>query len=200
MKKIFTTLMVFAMISGWLACDNETSRNLARTDYVFYLNMNEEAHDVLEFTWDSKGSSPSMQSFSSHDTGYTTIPDDDGLFSEGGHLFKGTFPSFIIAEVGCHLKSDISEMEKKDSYELSAGLLCTVTTRDALGLQLRVERVECTNAFHCLTLTYDQLLETFGNSDKPYVLRIGIDVDNGNSIQIFQDNEEEYGTIIKTKG
>mgnify|MGYP006872983925 CR=1 FL=1 len=180
-------------------CDNDAQRNLARTDYTFFLNMTDKTREVLEFTWDSRGSSPSLLSFSSHDAGYSTIPDNDSLFTEKGHVYTGGYPSFIIAEVGCRLKGTISDQEKPDHYELSADLRCTVTTRDALGSQLRIERVDCAHSFHGLSLTYDELVALFGNSANPYVMRIGIDVENGNSIHIFQGDEAEYGTIINTK-
>ena len=123
--------------------------------------------------------------------------DDDDLFTQKGRMYIGAYPSFIIAEVTCRLKREVLDKEKKDNYDLAAGLRCTVTTRDAMGQELRTDHVDCAHAFHGLTLTFDELLEMFGNSNKPYVLRIGIDVENGNSIHIFQDNEEEYGTIVK---
>ena len=197
MKNIYTIFMVFAAMCAFSSCDNEAQGNLSRTDYKFFLNATDETREVLEFIWDSRGSSPSLQSTSNHGEGDDTLSDDDDLFTQKGRMYIGAYPSFIIAEVTCRLKREVLDKEKKDNYDLAAGLRCTVTTRDAMGQELRTDHVDCAHAFHGLTLTFDELLEMFGNSNKPYVLRIGIDVENGNSIHIFQDNEEEYGTIVK---
>ncbi len=189
MKKLFSLLLLSGVLFGFSACQDDPAEGEARTDFEFKMVMNDEAKDLLKFNWQSAGWGTTMTILK------WEIENANDLPNSG--KFVGKEQTMMNVSITCKLK-DQSKLEDK-TYDLIAYLLCKVTTRDADGKALKTRDLLCGNPLSSKKFTKSEMISTFGDEKNEYTMLLGVDVKDGNTIQITDEktNPGKYGSEPK---
>lgn len=189
MKKLFSFMLFCGALIGFTACDDDPAEGEPRTDFEFKASMNADAKDALKFNWQSAGWGTTMTILK------WEIEESNDLPNSG--KFVGKEQTMMNVSITVELK-DASKLEDK-TYSPSFVLSCKVTTRDANGAVIKTRDIMCSNPLNGNPKTKAQMISTFGDKENAYSMLLGVDVDDGNTIKITEENTNpgKYGSEPK---